>query len=283
MQGTVDCTAIPIKIENILHLFYRQFENRIHSMLNALFLVAIDSSLGRVDISSFTDQTLVEMLVSEFSDESKRLFQDDSGAFRDVCTWQDFSCDADGRLTVIYGYGQFDGTIEFAYLPSKLEEFTVDYSELYGTLETSVLPACMRRFSILDGKFHGTVDFTSLPKRMEYFNVACNTFTGSAVLDSLPDNLVTLNVYQNQFSGTLCLTNLPLSLMNLSVSNNQFSGKFHLANASENISVYAEKNAFCGTAVIQEHIDLVAIGRSGVKAVFDEFGEEHGSKKRLSF
>ena len=253
-------------------------------MLNALFLIAIDSNLGRVDISSFSDQTLAEMLVSEFNDEAKRLFQDDSGAFRDVCKWRNFSCDADGRLARINTYGQFDGVIEFANLPPRLGEFHVEYSELSGTLETSVIPACMKQFSILKGEFHGTVDFTSLPKRMEYFNVACNAFSGSAVLDSLPDTLDKLYVYQNQFSGTLCLTKLPQSLKNLSISDNEFSGKFHLANASENIHVYAEKNAFCGTAVIQQQIGRVVFDGSDVVAVIDEFGKrQKGGIQRLSF
>ena len=251
-------------------------------MLNALFLVAIDSNLGRVDIISFTDQTLAEMLVGEFNDESKRLFQDNSGAFLDVCKWQDFSCDADGRVTIINAYGQFDGVIEFAYLPPQLVEFDVEYSELSGTLDTNLLPVCMRWFNILKGEFHGTVDFTSLPQRMEYFNVACNTFTGSAVLNSLPDNLDTLFLGKNQFSGTLCLTKLPLSLKHLSVSDNEFSGKFHLVNARESIRVYAEKNAFCGTAVIQSHFGYVAIGYSGVDAVFDEFGKKHEGEIQLS-
>ena len=249
-------------------------------MFSILLVTAVDSHLGRVDLSTLSDQTLAELLIDGFSDEAKKTYQDENGVFFDVCEWPEFECDADGRVTRLRIMDDIGGTIDFSYVPPKCAEACLDTSDASGKLETSALPACLEWLTITQTYLDGTVDFTSLPRKMTSFNGSANEFTGSAVLESLPDTLEILSIFENQFSGTLCLTNLPPRLSSLSVFENKFTGKFHLENACDKITVFASNNAFSSEAIVQKCINYVGLGRSGVDTVFDENGSEHPAMGR---
>ena len=176
------------------------------SMLGALFVTNIDPNLGRVDINMLSDQTLMELLVEGFNEESKRNYHDQTGAFLDVCDWPNFFCKDDGRVTSFDSFEEIGGTIEFAYLPPKFEWFYSEWANLSGTLETILLPSCLNWFTIEQSNLHGTIDFTALPSKIESFHITANRLTGSAVFNKLPENLKTLHLCENQFRGTLCLT-----------------------------------------------------------------------------
>ena len=68
------------------------------SMFSALLVRHVDLNLGGVDASAFSDQTLAELRVGDFSVEAKIKYQDWSGVFFDVCDKRGFVCNADGRI-----------------------------------------------------------------------------------------------------------------------------------------------------------------------------------------
>ena len=244
-------------------------------MLKALIIQSLDPHLGRVDISTLSDQTLMEMVAECVNDEAKKDYQDENEMFLEVCEWPAIECDDDGRVVGFHTMPQLGGVLQLSFLPPKLIDLSVEMSDSSGTLDTSALPASLDVFSICDNNFDGTIDFTALPPKIESFNVSTNVFTGSAVLDSLPDTLETLHLDLNKFSGTLCLTKLPRGLRTLGVSRNSFTGKFHLENGHDNITVYASHNSFASVAVVQKIIYFVHLAKSGVETVLGEDGEKH--------
>ena len=246
----------------------------------------MDANLGRVDITMLSDQNLVELLVEGFNDEAKKRYQDENGDFLEVCQWPRFRCDDDGRVIHIESWNeiQISGTIDLRYLPPKCEYTKFEALNLSGTLDTTLLPSCMTFFNIEQNDFHGSVDFNVLPRRMKSFDVSFNRFTGSVALDRLPDTLEYLHIFDNHFSGTLCLTKLPQALHNLAIMDNAFTGNLHLENTQNTISVYAGRNKFEPTAVIQKDSGFVYLEDSGVESVFDEFGGVHKEMgARISF
>ena len=56
-------------------------------------LVSVDPSLGRLDYSLLSDQTLMEMLIESFDDETKKKYQDGQGMYLDICEWPKIKCD----------------------------------------------------------------------------------------------------------------------------------------------------------------------------------------------
>ena len=82
-----------------------------------LFL-SVDPSLGRVDYSSMSDQTLVEMLIDGFDDETKKTFQDSEGAYLDVCKCSGVECNDYERVIEIYvNNANVSGSVELCYIP----------------------------------------------------------------------------------------------------------------------------------------------------------------------
>ena len=253
-------------------------------MLKALIIQSLDPHLGRVDISTLSDQTLMEVVVECVNDEAKKDYQDENEMFLEVCEWVAIGCDDDGRVVVFHSIKQLGGVLQLSFLPPKLINFCAEMSDSSGTLDTSALPASLDVFSIWGNNFDGTIDFTALPPKIECFNVSTNVFTGSAVLDSLPDTLEDLHLGLNKFSGTLCLTKLPRGLRTLGVSRNSLTGKFHLENGHDDITVYASHNSFAPVAVIQKSVYSVELRECGVETVLNDDGETHNEiGKRISY
>ena len=66
-------------IYSVFTVFIRIF---ISLMCIVLFVQTADNHLGRVDITSLSDQTLMEMLVERVSERMQKRFQDNHGMFR---------------------------------------------------------------------------------------------------------------------------------------------------------------------------------------------------------
>ena len=246
-----------------------------------LQLLTADPDLGRVDLFSFSDQTLMEMVIADFPDGDKATYQDDEGQFLDVCDWLGLKCDAAKRVEGIR-YAFENKPIELRYIPSSVKTITMPISSLSGTLETAALPEILEVLSMGDNKLRGTVDFTHLPSRIQEFSIYGNRFTGSAVLDSLPESLETMWIQDNTFSGTLCLTKLPPKIRVLDVSRNSFTGEFRLENPPVKLTnnFRAGLNGFSEIAIVPKDF-AVSLTKSGVTAVVDAEGNPHPSESRI--
>ena len=65
-----------------------------------LFLT-VDPSLGRLDYSLLSDQTLMEILIDGFDEKTKKRYQDERGMYLGVCEWPSIKCDCDDRVIEI--------------------------------------------------------------------------------------------------------------------------------------------------------------------------------------
>ena len=242
---------------------------------------SVDPSLGRLDYSLLSDQSLMEMLVGGLSKTVKKLFQDDSEMFLDVCDWDGVQCDNNANVTSVR-IDECDGPIALEFIPPRVGVFHMRAGSLSGTLSTSALPKGMEYFAISTNNFGGTVDFTSLPEGMRLLCLQRNKFSGSAALDSLPSALERLYIQQNHFSGSLNLKNLPPNLHYLDASTNAFTGVFRIENLPERLSaISASINIFDEVAVVPSNCTGISLSDSGVTRVVDEEGKEHPAQDEI--
>ena len=247
-----------------------------------LFTVLTDNPhLGRFDYASLTDQMRMEMVVADFSEEVKKLYQDENGLFIDVCEWQGVTCDWDSNVIRIQSSGA-RGPIALEFIPPKVTELYMNMASLSGTLSTSALPKGMECFEVGSNDFEGTVDFTTLPENMEELCLYRNTFTGSAALNRLPQGFRKLWIQANNFSGSLHLKNLPPNFVYLDASSNEFNGEFCVENIPMSLSrIRACGNSFHKVAVVPSYVSNVVLGESGVARVVDAEGEPHPGQDQI--
>ena len=118
-------------------------------MHTTLLCLCSEEGLGRVDITSMTHQTLMELLIEKMSDDHRQEFHDKSGEFQDVCEWDGVECDNDENVVKIGWDKRFEDEFEmqFQWLPPTVEKFNADTSSLEGSLDTRALPQSLKEFS----------------------------------------------------------------------------------------------------------------------------------------
>ena len=202
-------------------------------------LLTADPMLSRVDASSLTDQTRMEILISGLDENCRAYFCDDNGDFMHACRWLGVTCTppVNGSITRINWNDEdtFAGELNLSFLPTILKYFGVEKHPMLGvkrgfngSLETSALPLCLDTLTLGNNDFSSTVNFTALPKSLTGLFLAMNQFFGSADLTRLPKNLTDIDISMNQFSGEICLDTLPQELSAINISGNSFIGRLNL-------------------------------------------------------
>ena len=169
------------------------------------FLLSVDPSLGRMNYSLMSDQSLMEMLIERFDDETKETYRDKHGMYLDICEWPGIKCGHDDRVF----------------------EIKIDSRNVLGSLEISCAPPKVKVLHVSSwakSKLTGSIDLTNLPDEMKCLLLSCNTFTGEIDLAGLPEGMKNLYLSRNEFTGEINLTHLPDGMEYLSLNNNRLSG-----------------------------------------------------------
>ena len=61
-------------------------------------LLTVDPSVGRLDYSLMSDQSLMEMRIEILDDISKKKYKDNDGMYLDACDWSVIKCNGDERV-----------------------------------------------------------------------------------------------------------------------------------------------------------------------------------------
>ena len=220
-----------------------------------LTYITADNSIGRFDISSLSDQTLMEMLVEGMGEYSQQDYKDENGDFKYVCEWGAYTC-TDGRVTDVYfnhrtfHFEQFP----FEYAPPLAKRISIQNGNLHGTLDTSTLPPKLVNFIVCRNKLHGPLNFQSFPRTLCHINIASNNFCGSCALADLPDGLGLFRANFNKFSGELALEKLPREICEIELRRNELSGSIRIEKfppmTSSNLLIDLRTNHFVGDVVI---------------------------------
>ena len=246
-----------------------------------MFILSADPSLGRVDYSSLSDQTLMEMLFDGFDDEAKKKYQDNEGMYLDVCDWSCVTCDDDERVIKIGAdSSEISGSIQFCYVPPKVKKLKVIPSwlgsELTGSVDLAHLPKDMKHLDLQNNMLTGKIDLTKLPEGMKKLFLDHNQLTGEIDLTQLPKGMRSLRLDSNQLTGEIDLTCLPEGMQYLHISRNQLCGSLVMNQLPQEMRIIAARlNHFNAVAVVSsETLATIKLRGSGVTSVVDEIGRE---------
>ena len=251
-----------------------------------LFL-SVDPSLGRVDYNLLSDQTLMEMLIDGFDDETQEKYKDNDGMYLDVCKWSHVICDDNERIIHIdIVRVNLMGSLELFYVPPKVKSFIISScgsSKLTGSVALTQLPDGMTYLSLENSQLTGGIDLAHLPEGMKYLHLNNNQLTGEIELTRLPDGMEWLYLNNNRFTGEIDLTRLPGGMKCLYLNKNQFSGSLVIKELPQEMNVIdVRRNQFNAIAVVYSKTDTdIDLLRSGVTSVVDENGEEQDMQRFL--
>mmetsp|Transcript_33682 Transcript_33682/g.52658 ORF Transcript_33682/g.52658 Transcript_33682/m.52658 type:complete len:243 (-) Transcript_33682:113-841(-) len=202
------------------------------------FFISIDSSLGKIDKSTLSQQTLMELLVENLN-KSTNVFLDPNGSYMEVSTWHGVTF-RDDSVKVIDWHFEFSdrggscvhpgGSIDLQWIPGTVISFHIGYLKLEGSVDTVVLPRGLERLRLDANKFCGTFLTEHLPRGLTHVGISRNNLSGSLDMTCLPAALREFIALGNSFSGTVDLTKLPGTLEQLSLSKNALEGSVNLEN-----------------------------------------------------
>ena len=250
----------------------------------AMFL-SVDPSLGRVDYSLLSDQTLMEMLFEGFDHETKKVYQDNDGMYVDVCHWSGIKCDAHKRVIKIdVDRKKVNGSLELGYAPPKVKVLKISpflKSKLTGSIDLTRLPGGIRILYLENNQLTGEIDLTHLPKGMKELFLENNELTREIDLTCLPERMEYLSLEKNQLTGEIDITHLPNGMRGIYLQTNKLSGSLVIKRLSPQITtIDVRGNRFNAIAVIESQTRAqIQLGGSGVKSVVDENGKKLDSKR----
>ena len=239
-------------------------------------ILTADPSLGRVDYDSLSDQTLMEMLIDAFDEETRQRYKDDDGMYRDVCQWEYVKCDGSDRVIEVSPNMGVKGSLQIALIPPKVQEFRMRWNQLSGSIDLAHLPQSMVMICLPCNHLAGSIDLSQFPESMRAVYLNTNRFTGSVDLTHLPGGLQELHIGNNQLSDSVCLTALPVDMVAITMQNNRFSGSFVATGLPPRLeTLIARGNNFRCTGVVDAQTNAtIDLRGSGVTAVVDEHGSE---------
>ena len=216
-----------------------------------LFLT-VDPSLGRVDCSLLSDQTLMEMLIEDLDNETKKTYQDNEGMYLDVCKWPCVTCDDKERVTEIRADSRdIRGSIQLCYVPPKVTELKIGNSmtngRLTGPVDLTCLPEAMKQLYLDNNELTGEIELTQLPEGMEDLRLNNNLLTGKVDLTRLPEGMRKLHLDNNGLTGEIDLTRLPEGINVLQLQYNRLTREIDLRHLPEEMLILQlQYNQFTG-------------------------------------
>mmetsp|Transcript_9578 Transcript_9578/g.14523 ORF Transcript_9578/g.14523 Transcript_9578/m.14523 type:complete len:232 (-) Transcript_9578:21-716(-) len=192
-----------------------------------------DSALGKVNKSTLSQQTLMELFIEGIS--NKELICGSTEDPTRISTWNGLTLSAAFEVVEIrWRYLDLSGSIALQWLPMTTEKLSIERTilgqrKLSGTLDFTSLPESLKYLQLVSHYFEGEISLTTLPAKMEYLDVSYNELSGSLDLTSLPWRMRILRLAGNEFSGVADLSNLPKGLIDFNVSRNKnLEGVIHL-------------------------------------------------------
>ena len=250
--------------------------------------LSVDPSLGRVDSSLFSDQTLMEMLVYGFDDETKKLYQDSEGMYLDICEWSCITCGDDERVIEIYiDSGNISGSLDLRYVLPKVKVLKIGSSgrrgKLTGSIDLSQLPEDMEVMRLNENQLTGEIDLTHLPSGMRTLFLQNNNLTGEIDLTQLPERMRCLYLGYNQLTGEIDLTLLPDEMKYLFLQINQLTGSLVIQRVPPRMKIIdLRRNRLNDIGVVDSQVHAnIKLEESGVTSVVDENGKEVDMKRFL--
>ena len=258
-----------------------------------MILVALASdadaqSLGRLDYTMVSEQTMMEMAFVHVDD-----FKDKSQNFKDLGEWAGVKRDDAGNVRKIglrapsKGRTHYDhlhsvrasGPVNFAwvppgvqrlelenitvvnfraqYVPSCMEVLALTSCSIRGSLEASILPRTLWSLDLTINQLSGTLDMQNMPDLMSAIVIAGNDFEDTLQTAAFPQSLRFLNGCYNRFFGPIDLSRVPRTLLHLYLTHNRLTGAIDASQVPETLlDILLSHNLLSGPITLWGSYDL---------------------------
>ena len=209
------------------------------------FIHCVDPSLGKVDKSSFSQETLMEILIADLEENAFMFGPKDDP--RPIALWKGLRMEDETVQCIVWGVSNLIGSINLKYLPATVMYLELTGNHLTGSLDLKELSPVLQDFTFSRNEFTGDFNLTCLPDSFEHLDGTENQLSGSLNLEHLPQRLVTLSLAKNLFTGIIFLTKLPPSMSMLCINDNRLSGPIDVTSLPAGMrSLFVNQNAFEG-------------------------------------
>uniref|UniRef100_A0A7S4KU35 Leucine-rich repeat protein n=1 Tax=Paramoeba aestuarina TaxID=180227 RepID=A0A7S4KU35_9EUKA len=194
------------------------------SHLVPLCLLWEDEHLGRLDYASFSQQTLMEMVIEGIENKQVQIIGT-KRKMRDVEKWKRVKVNAEKEIIKAnWGYYALEGSVDLRWLPSTIQTFILQGNRLTGSIDLTKLPEELLQLDLSSNSFSGEIDLENLPPKLVALMLLENSLSGSLHLEKLPASILDLSLAINEFSGSVNLEHLPPKMTTLDVSRNEIEG-----------------------------------------------------------
>ena len=252
-----------------------------------ILLLTVDSSnLSRVSKGSFSQQSLMELLIAEMPMYHYWGAFGDANGYFPIEGWSGVKLNKDGEVDHIeWRDHELEGTMRLEFLPFSIRCFESPYNNIEGTLDSASLPPSLLELMLRSNLFHGSVDVSGFSNKIGVIILFENSFSGCIDLPALPKQVRIFNIGANKFCGSLDLTSLSNELTLLRCEDNLFSGRIDLSHIPKGIrGIILNGNKFAQSELHVGSIgDTTKIDISGnaIDAVFDSNGSLIRKSRRI--
>ncbi|KNH07905.1 leucine-rich repeat protein [Perkinsela sp. CCAP 1560/4] len=230
------------------------------------------SAIGRFEISSLSEQTLIELLAGSFRNQGK--FRDSNQEFRALSDIDGIEVDDGGFVHKLDCFrGSLYGTLDMMYLPQRIVEIDVAENDLAGTFYAERIPPHTRIALFEENMLEGSVDLQKLSMKIRCLQLYQNRLSGTVNFLYIPEGLVFLNLRENTLEGTIDLSKVqrPLHLASVRVVCD-FLNDQESPDQMSKLFIDLRKNCFAGTIFVQDiqRLDIEIFGHRG--AIVDKHG-----------
>ena len=252
-----------------------------------LFLLFVDSDLGKFDHFSLPDQDLMEMMIAKTPPQEQIRFKNIKGEFLDVCRWSIVKCDEEKNVVSIQSPKQRPtaldiGIVDLSCIPQSVKTFALPSARMRGKIETQSLPRGLTHIRVDHNTLFGTIGWEGLPQQLQSLLLRQNALIGSVHLQVLPRDLRTLDISDNNFTGTVSFDSLPQRIKSVDMSCNALTGEFQMLDPPVSLKrLRAKHNNFQGTIVVSEAVDVSIQLRNNAVCVQTPSGMPHPNETEM--
>ena len=208
---------------------------------------SLQGNIGRFEINSLSQQTLMELLVADMAYAALCNAPD----FIDKCEWPGITCDADASVIRIH-LTMSGGTVNLQGVPSTVKKLEMRSCDLFGTFASAALPRGLTYCALSSNSLTGSISIEYLPQELIAIFLSYNQLSGSINLRAAPPQLKLISFDANRLSGSLDLTGLPPCLSVLGLGENSFTGEVDISNLPVGMrELRIQKNSLSGVLDIQ--------------------------------
>mmetsp|Transcript_7233 Transcript_7233/g.10910 ORF Transcript_7233/g.10910 Transcript_7233/m.10910 type:complete len:197 (-) Transcript_7233:24-614(-) len=169
------------------------------------FILTDDFPMGKVDKSTLSHQTLMELFFENVTGNRWMIVGHGETRKDRINDWFNTDVNSDGEvMTMFWSSCELSGSLALEWLPNTLQKVFLCGNSFSGEINVTCLPDFLEEITFSDNNLSGCIDLTRLPMSLKRLNLDLNSFEGEIDFSNLPPSLQFLDMEGNmKLSGEI--------------------------------------------------------------------------------